>query len=158
MYTFYFMLIFLYNTKGASQKSDNPKKALRLKVYIPFLQRAVSCGTVTRHDLGTKGQDVTGNWLGNASGKLTGDKDYLGVVSADPSQPQLPMSADKNILSFLVPGGHLSRGELMPCFWQKGQDRVLPASIISPLPSAQDNPVPGWCICGWNVLLPIITT
>ena len=85
-------------------------------------------------DLGTEGQDVTGNWLGNASGKLTGDKDYLGVICADPSQPQLPMSADKNVRSFLVPGGHLSHGKLMPRFWQKGQDRVLSASIISPLP------------------------
>ena len=68
------------------------------------------------------------------------------MVCADPSQPQLPLSADKNVLSFLVPEGHLSRGRLMPCFWQNGQDRVLPTAAVSPLPSAQDNPVPGWSI------------
>lgn len=81
----------------------------------------------------------------------------MGVVCADSSQPQLPMSADRNVLSFLVPG-HLSRGKLVPCFWQNVQDRVVPASIVSLLPSAQDNPALGWCICGWSVLLPVVTT
>ena len=37
MYEFYFMLVFLHSMEGASQKSDNPKKAVRLEgLYTIF--------------------------------------------------------------------------------------------------------------------------
>lgn len=43
----------------------------------------------------------------------------------------------------------------MPCFKQiRGEQRTLPASVDSQLPSAQSNPTPKWHIWGWYILIP----
>lgn len=79
------------------------------------------------------------------------------VVCAGSTQPRLLLKGDKRALSFLEPGGHLSRGKFMSCFWQEGgRQRALPASAVSQLPSAQHNQVPKRHMWGWGFLIPFL--